>query len=184
MSILDVETSPVLESERLRLRQVTLKDVNEVFFLRSDKTVGKYIMRPPEESIKTAEAFILARQKDVLEHKSSYWAITVKEDDTLVGSICLWNFSKDNTVAELGYDLHPDFQKQGIMTEAVRLVLRFGFQQLELCQIDAYTHKNNKSSIELLLKHQFTQHPTRKDDHVPDNIIFELPQSEYTKHQL
>lgn len=174
-----MNTSSILESERLRLRQVTLEDANEVFFLRSDKEVGKYIAREPEKSINSAKNFILARQKDIESHKIAYWAITIKGDERLVGSICLWNFTKHNTVAEVGYDLHPDFQKKGIMNEALEVVLNFGFKTLKFHQIEAFTQKKNKSSVELLKRNNFVQHPTRIDEGFPENIIFELKQETY-----
>lgn len=181
MSISNIDTSPVLETERLRLRRVTLADAKAIFFLRSDKDVGKYIARNPQISVKEAEVFILDRQKDIESHKISYWAITLKGNDTLIGSICLWNFTNNQTVAELGYDLHPDFQKKGIMNEALRLVLNFGFNTLKFHQIEAFTQKQNQSSIALLNKNKFKQHPTRIDEGFPENIIFELQYSEYVK---
>lgn len=181
MSISNIDTSPVLETERLKLRKVTLDDAQEVFFLRSDKEVGKYIARAPQQIIKEAEDFILARQKDIEVCKIAYWAITIKGNDTLVGSICLWNFTNNNTVAEVGYDLSPDFQKKGIMNEALGLVLNFGFDKLKLLQIEAFTQKKNKSSVALLVKNKFTQHPSRIDEGFPENIIFELKQEDYNK---
>lgn len=184
MNILNIETSPVLETERLKLRQVTLKDANEVFFLRSDKEVGKYIARAPEKSIKDAENFITARLEDIKLHKISYWAITIKGNDTLVGSVCLWNFTKNNTVAEVGYDLHPDAQKKGIMSEALGLVLNFGFNKLNFHQIEAFTQKKNLSSVALLKRHKFQQHPTRTDEGFPENTIFELTQEDYNKASI
>jgi ribosomal-protein-alanine N-acetyltransferase len=179
MSILDIETSPVLETKRIALRQVSLDDAQEVFFLRSNKEVGKYIARAPQQTIEEAVSFIIERQKDLKLHKTSYWGITLKENDVVIGTICLWNFSKNNTIAEVGYDLHPDFQKQGIMTEALGLVLNFGFKKLRLQQIEAFTQKKNQGSITLLQKNKFKQHPTRIDDGFPENIIFELKQKDY-----
>ncbi|MGB1268364.1 MAG: GNAT family N-acetyltransferase [Flavobacteriaceae bacterium] len=181
MKTLNVETSPVLETERLKLRKVTLEDANEVFFLRSDKVVGKYIARNRQQTIEEAEDFIKARQEDIAQHKLSHWAITIKGDDTLVGSICLWNFTKNNTVAEVGYDLNPAFQKKGIMNEALGLVLSFGFNKLNFSQIEAFTQKQNQSSVTLLKRNAFKQHPTRIDEGFPKNIIFELTQEDYNK---
>ena len=181
MSISNIDTSPVLETERLKLRKATLEDANEVFFLRSNKEVGKYIARAPQQTVDEAKDFILARQKDFETHKTSYWGITLKENDVLIGTICLWNFTENSTVAEVGYDLNPAFQKKGIMNEALDLVLNFGFDKLKLHQIEAFTQKKNKSSIALLQRNGFQQHPTRIDEGFPENIIFELHQLNFKK---
>lgn len=181
MGILNTNTSPNLKTERLLLRQVTLADANEVFFLRSDKAVGKYIARPPQKTLKEAKDYIIARHKDIESHKISYWAITLRKEDTLVGTICLWNFTKNHTVAEVGYDLNPAYQKQGIMNEELAKVLNFGFEKLELHQVDAYTQRKNKGSIALLQRNKFKKHPTRIDEDFPENIIFELDQFSFNQ---
>ena len=60
-------------------------------------------------------------------------------------------FSKDQKTAEIGYDLHPQFHKKGIMTEALSCILNYGFKNLELENIEAYTHKENKASKSVVL---------------------------------
>ena len=62
----------------------------------------------------------------------------------MIGSICLWNFSEDRKVAEIGYDLDPKYQRKGIMTESINAVLNFGFRKLSLEKIEAFTQKQNK----------------------------------------
>jgi len=52
-----------------------------------------------------------------------YWAITLLGNPKLVGTICLWNISKANYVAEVGYELHPDFQGKGIAQDALAKVI-------------------------------------------------------------
>jgi len=61
-------------------------------------------------------------------------------------TICLWNFSSKKNVAELGYELDPALQGEGIMSEALKKIIEFGFQEIELKKIEAYTHKNNDNS--------------------------------------
>ena len=101
-----------------------------------------------------------------------YWTITIKDNPKLIGSICLWNFNTEKTIAEIGYDLHPNFQGKGIMNESMNLVLDFGFKNLKLKTIEAFTHKGNKSSIRLLKRNQFIQELDRIDKGFPNNIIF------------
>ena len=69
----------------------------------------------------------------------------------MIGTISLWKFSEDKKTAEVGYDLNPVFHNKGIMTEALNCVLKYGFTQLQLDKIEAYTHKENQASRKLLL---------------------------------
>lgn len=83
------------------------------------------------------------------------WAITLKEDTKLIGTICFWNIQKEHYRAEIGYVLHPDFQRKGIMQEAIAEVIKFGFQVMKLHSIEANTNPNNTSSIRLLERNKF-----------------------------
>lgn len=174
MNVITTDTSPVIETSRLSLRPVSLEDEEEIFFLRSDKEVGKYIARNLQNTTDEAKDFILARLEDLIAHKISFWAITFKGERPLIGTICLWNFTENNTVAEVGYDLMPMYQKQGIMNEAMNAVLNFGFNRLKFQRIEAFTQKENERSKSLLLKNKFVLHPSRIDEGFPENIIFEL----------
>ena len=92
----------------------------------------------------------------------------------MMGSICLWNFSDDLKTGEVGYDLHPNYQNMGMMTEAMREVIRYGFEDLKLNQITAYTHYSNTNSIKLLKKNGFAIMEDLIDSDNADNIILSL----------
>ena len=98
----------------------------------------------------------------------------MKGNEDLIGTICLWNFSKDNTIAEIGYELLPKYFKKGIMSEAIASIIDFGFATLNLKAIEAFTQKKNLSSINLLKRYNFTLESNRKDQGFPLNIIFKL----------
>ena len=88
---------------------------------------------------------------EVVKHnKGIYWAITLTNNDNLVGTICLFNFSNENDQAEIGYELLPAFQGQGIMQEATSKVIAFGRDVIGLKTIEAYTHLENENSSKLL----------------------------------
>ena len=86
----------------------------------------------------------------------------------------MWNFSEDRKIAEIGYDLHPDFHKKGIMNEALKTILNYGGKSLNLKTLEAYTHKNNEASINLLLNNGFHHIEHKIDNDNPDNSIFSL----------
>lgn len=100
--------------------------------------------------------------------------ITLKSEPKLLGTICLWNFSQDRKTAELGYELLPEYHGKGMMTEAVNCLLNYGFTDLNLKKIEAFTNEKNLNSIKLLQKSKFVLNENRRDEKFPENIIFEL----------
>jgi ribosomal-protein-alanine N-acetyltransferase len=146
---------PNLKTERLVLRQLKSEDKNELYTLRSDKRVNEFLDRPGTNSVDDAIAFIQKINTAIANNESLYWAITLKNEKNLIGTICLWNVSKENYRAELGYELLPDFQGKGIMNEALFKVIDFGFQRLGLKMFVAYSRADNLSSRKLLEKNNF-----------------------------
>jgi len=144
--------SQSLSTERLTLRKPELNDAREIFNLRSNEEVNRYLDRRPAVTIEDATEFL---KKIVESGESNYWAICLKESSELVGTICLYDFSPDRQVAEIGYELHPFHQHKGIMQEAVPIVLHHGFHTLKLRTITAFPSANNKASIKLLVKNGF-----------------------------
>lgn len=155
---------PVLKTERLTLRQLSVNDDKEIFALRSDKQVNQYLDREPSTTIEDARKFIQKIAEFVRENKGIYWAITITGNDDLAGTICLFNFSSENEQAEIGYELLPAFQGQGIMQEAISKVIAFAHEVIGLKVIEAYTHLENKNSSKLLEKYNF-----RKQENMDSN---------------
>ena len=153
---------PVLKTERLTLRKVASSDDNEIFALRSNKNVNKYLDRQPSKSIDDAKTFIQTINKNIHKNNSIYWAITLNDTDKLIGIICLFDFCDDNLKAEIGYELLPEFQGKGIMHEATSKVIDFGLQRIGLNLIIAYTHFENQSSTRLLEKFNFKENSSGK----------------------
>ena len=149
--------SVLLTSQRLRLRALDLQDEQEIFALRSDDRVNAYLDRHPAQSIEDAREFIRKIQSLTETGESFYWAICVKENPRLIGTICYFNYSKAEATAEIGYELHPFYQGKGIMQEALLLVIQFGFQVMELKSITACPTKENMKSIQLLKRNGFKE---------------------------
>jgi ribosomal-protein-alanine N-acetyltransferase len=170
---------PELKTSRLLLRKLSDSDEGEILFLRSDPGLNKYIHRQKMKLPEEAREFILRIDRDVSDERCLYWAISAADNPKLIGVICLWNFSEDHRIAELGYELMPVFQKQGIMQEAVSSVLRYGFEQISLEKIEAFTNKKNKNSIRLLKKNGFRLLPRRTDPNNASNIIFSLSRNAF-----
>ncbi len=164
---------PIIITERLNLRKILPSDLERVHYFRSDNEINKYIKREPQTR-EMSIAHIQLITKELMADKSVTWGITTKESDVLIGSICLWNFSKDKKTAEVGYGLDPKFQGKGIMSEALKAVLDFGFNRRGFETIEAYTDYRNISSKKLLKLHGFIPRSGVKDADNQNNEVFYL----------
>jgi [ribosomal protein S5]-alanine N-acetyltransferase len=147
---------PYLSTERLTLRRMTFEDVDEIFFLRSDPEILKYLSIQKTETVDDALKYIDKINKGINANEWILWAICLKNSDRLIGTICLWNISFENSKADVGYVLHPAFQGMGIMQEALLKIIDYGFEQMNLSCIDADVDPENSKSIKLLKINGFT----------------------------
>lgn len=148
-------TFPVIKTTRLILTQLNYDDAEEIYFLRSDEQVCKYIDHPRANSIKDAENFIAKINNGIDDAQWIMWAVRSKGFEKLIGTICLWNFSDDKKKADIGFVLHPNYQRKGVMSEAVKDVLRYGFSNLMLNEIVGEVVNENSASINLMKKFDF-----------------------------
>lgn len=146
---------PVLETERLILRQPIADDDQPYFVLRSSSEVNKYIGRTNYQTIEEAQNFIERINKNIAENESIFWSIIKKENKELIGTICLWNLSVENKNAEIGYEMHPDFHGKGFMQEAVSKVIDYGFSVMNVQTIFGVPSIDNIKSKQLLEKFNF-----------------------------
>ena len=167
-----MEGFPILHTERLVLRHLEAGDAEDLFQLRRHPEVNRYIAREACRSREEAAEKIASLRAGQSQGKLLYWAIGLRGEYRLVGTICLWNFTEDGGRAELGYELLPDYQGQGLMTEAILRVVEYGVEQLGLTSMEAFTHGENLASRKLLEKLGFEVEEGRTDPKVPTNVIY------------
>ena len=165
---------PVLDTERLTLRAIELSDAKAIFGLRTNKEVNTFITRAPLHNLSETRAFIDNRANATLENIGIFWVLESKNNAELIGTIGLGNFEVEENYAEIGYDVHPDFQERGYMSEAFEAVLEFAAKQMDLKTVEAFTHQNNNASIALIKKYLFELQPEKKDSKIEDNRIYRL----------
>ncbi|MDR2230040.1 MAG: GNAT family N-acetyltransferase [Flavobacteriaceae bacterium] len=148
---------PVLKTERLTLRQLSIGDEQDIFALRSDPKINEFLDRAICKTKEDAINFIKSVNGNFEKGNSFYWAITLTKTNTLVGTVSLFDLSSENSSCEIGYELMTAFQGQGIMTEAIEAVIDYVFHTLKFKKILAFTHYENQNSINLLLKSNFVR---------------------------
>jgi ribosomal-protein-alanine N-acetyltransferase len=158
-------------TERLTLRPLKTSDEPAIYRIRSNKTVNKYIDRPPATSLGDAKLFVQRIRKGYRDGKLYYWGIALKKSDHVIGTICVFNISDDRKKAEVGYELLPAYHGKGFMTETLASILSFAESKLGLRKFEGVTHKNNKASSGLLLRFGFKKDKRRK---IKDNPNFHV----------
>lgn len=154
---------PELTTERLTLRQLEAGDSRNIFELRSDPKVNKYLERKPAENLDDSIEFITDIHAKENDNELLYWVITVNEGNEFAGTICLFNFSNENNSCEIGFELLPRFQNRGIMLEAATAVIEFGKGSIGLRSIEAVVHIENQQSHKLLTQLNFSKKSTQSD---------------------
>ena len=147
------------ETPRLRLRKLAPYDAAQLALLRSDERVNRYLDRPASASLGEAVQFV----NKILSSNAYYWAINLKNDHKLIGTVCLWNLDRDNSVVEIGYELLPGFHGEGFMMEVLRVIIAYNSTALKFATIVGTTHIENIPSINLLKKNNFVRDETREN---------------------
>ncbi len=151
MVITKFQPFPELITERLLLRQVNVSDAPEVFFLRSDKNVLEFIAKEPAKSVEEVKTFIKTINQSIKEGESVLWGIALRINPAvLIGSIGFWRMQKENFRSEIGYVLHPQQWRKGIMKEAMAKVLEYGFNKMKLHSVEARIDPENQASEAIL----------------------------------
>jgi [ribosomal protein S5]-alanine N-acetyltransferase len=156
-----------LESDRLLLRQITAADVNEMYAMRSNAEVMKYIPRPLCTTLDEAMGVINMIQNKLDENEGCNWAITLKGSQKMIGFIGHYRIKWEHFRSEIGYTILPEYQGKGITTEAIKLMVDFGFNQMNIHSLEGVLDPANTASARVLEKNGFV-----KEAHFIENEFF------------
>ncbi|MNK04844.1 Ribosomal-protein-serine acetyltransferase [compost metagenome] len=157
---------PDIETNRLLLREQRLSDAQALFQLRTNTEVMRYIDRPWPKAVKDSEAAIQTINQQFYKGMSLVWAITLKDNpELMIGNVGYWRTDLANHRAEIGYMLHPDYWRQGILSEGLVAAIDFGFNTVGFHSIFANINPGNDASRQLLLKHNFIKEAYFREDY-------------------
>ncbi len=157
MAPFDFAVVPRLETERLVLRRITEDDFRDWMTVWQSPGVLDYLVEfdgMPDDEL--GREILDWADRIFAEQSGIRWAITLKPDARLIGSCGFHVYVSSQRRAEIGYELHSDFWRRGIMTEAVGAVLKFCFETLEAHRVEADVTEGNAASAALLRKAGFT----------------------------
>ncbi|WP_316832459.1 GNAT family N-acetyltransferase [Pedobacter aquatilis] len=157
---------PVLETERLILREHALSDAETLYAMRTNEAVMQFIDRERPKDLMEIKTFITKFNEGFETGDNLAWVIALKENpNQMIGSIGYWRTDFANHRAEIGYMLHPDFWRQGIISEALKRTIDFGFTDINLHTISANINVKNDASRQMLRKHGFVKEACFKQNY-------------------
>ncbi len=159
---------PALRTSRLWLRQISEADIDGYYRLRTEPEVMRYLDRAPARDRDDALASLRNILRDESRGDGIVWAMALSEHAPCVGTVGYWRTQKEHYRAEIGYALLPEHWRRGLMTEALRAILDFGFDHIGLHSVEANVNPNNAASIQLLTSRGFV-----KEAHFRENYFFD-----------
>ena len=148
---------PTLHTDRLTLRELRDDDVPAAFRLFSDPVAMRYIGKPPHAT--HLETFDFVRRNQLLfpAQDGVGWAMSLRGAGDFIGYAGHWRLMKQHLRSEIGYQMLPEHWGKGLMAEALRAILRFGFERMGLNSVEAQIDPANTRSRKTLERLGFSQ---------------------------
>jgi ribosomal-protein-alanine N-acetyltransferase len=157
-----------LETNRLYFRQVNHDVAPEVLALRGNAETMKYIPRPLATNLEDAFAHIDLINDKIEKNIGINWGIVLKGTTKIIGIIGHYRIQPENHRAEIGYMFLPEHHGKGYATEAIKAIVDYGFNEMNLHSIEAIIDPENTASEKTLLKNGFV-----KEAHILENELFD-----------
>ncbi|GGH88501.1 ribosomal-protein-alanine N-acetyltransferase [Pullulanibacillus pueri] len=175
---------PVIETERYRLRGLTLEDTNAIFPFMSNKETMKYITPHPVKTEQELRAQLQGYVEAYKKRKLIPWVIIDKSNLAIIGVFRFHKLNLWHKKAEMGVVIHKDYQRSGVMTEVLMEILAYGFNDLGLNRIVGDIFADNQGSKRLLMKYGFKMEGRLRETdfdgvHYHDTEVYALLKSEY-----
>lgn len=134
---------------QIRLRRLELSDAeNMLEWMKNPQVYEKMQFNPEGQNIECCKKFI---ERSWTDTNNLHYAISNLENEYL-GTISLKNISKVHKNAELGIVVHPKAMKQGIGSEALKLLSQKAFKEFGLNKIYLYVRKDNVKAVSFYMK--------------------------------
>ena len=143
---------PRLETPRLILRRLEMRDAPDLFDYSRDPQVAKHVLWDAQTSVSEARAYVRYMLRRYRAGEPASWGIEEKETGRVVGTIGYMWYQRDNNACEVGYSLARRRWNRGYMTEALAEVLRFSFEDLGVHRVEAQHEVENAASGAVMRK--------------------------------
>lgn len=165
---------PVIETEHLVLRKIEPEDAKDLFEFLSDDAVNRFMTNNSYENIVQVQRLINGIQQSFESKQKIHWGIAQKTANKIIGQCGYHAFDRSNLIGEISYCLAREHWGQGIMTEAIRAVIGFGFEKLGLNRIETKSMLENTGSFKVLEKAGFQKEGLIREGLSKNHIFYDL----------
>ena len=143
---------PTLETKRLILRRMTMKDAQDIFEYSKDPEVARHVLWDAQKDLSEAKEYCRFMMRRYRQDQPSSWGIIHKASGRLVGTIGYMEYREDHGSVEVGYSLARSLWNGGYMTEALSRVIAHTFETMDINRIEAQHELDNPSSGRVMEK--------------------------------
>jgi diamine N-acetyltransferase len=168
-----------LLGEHINLRALEPQDLNFLYQIENNESFWEVSHTQTPFSKYLLKQYLENAHLDIYEAKQIRLMIEEKSTKKQLGMIDLFDFNPQHKRAGIGVLIHPDFQKNGVASEALSLLINYAFSHLNLHQLYANITVDNTKSISLFKRNNFIKIGVKKDwisseGKFKDEILFQL----------
>lgn len=141
----------VFDSARLGFREMVPDDAEALFQMHTTESVMRYIGMPPWNDHQESLEYIFKNLRSYSANGFGRWVVEEKDSGEWLGLAGLL-IDQQHGFIDLGYRFNPDHWGKGYATESAMAVIKYGFNALDLPEIQARVAKENLTSIKVLEK--------------------------------
>jgi [ribosomal protein S5]-alanine N-acetyltransferase len=158
---------PILKTTRLTLREIRETDAPQIFAMRASGRVNQFIARPDMQQLEAAESLVVRTIQAFRDKQAIGWAGILRDNHEIIGTCGFNAIDAPNMHAEIGGEMATEFWGKNIAIEAVKAILDFGLNTMQLHTIEAKVSPQNRSAIYVLEQLGF-----EKEAHYHDRIFY------------
>ncbi|MBQ3080487.1 MAG: GNAT family N-acetyltransferase [Clostridia bacterium] len=177
---------PRIETDRLVLRKLEMRDAPDMFEYSRDPLVAKHVLWDAQTSVSESRGYIRYMLRKYRSGEPSSWGIEEKASGKIIGTIGYMWYQRENNSCEVGYSLARAHWGRGYMTEALKAVIAYSFKTLRIHRVEAQHETDNLASGRVMEKCGMTKEGTlrgrlyNKGKYV-DVHVYSILREEYKK---
>lgn len=153
----------LLDTPRLRFRDISISDTEELFRIWSDPKVTEFLVLDPFTTSDEAAGMVRLLEELPVDGAGHRWTVIERATGRVMGTLGFHNVRREHHRAEIGYEIAPEFWGVGLMSEALQRLIEYCFQSEGLNRIEAFVNEGNERSYRVLERNGFVREGILRD---------------------